>query len=323
MPNPVVSDVHVNRPLTNISVAYAQSAEQFVAGRVFPEISSSARSDEFFVYNKEDWFRIEAQKRAAGTESAGGGYALSRDSFYIDRIALHDDVDDPTIANADDPLSPLEDSTLYLTENVMMARERDFATNYFTTSVWGTDLTGVAAAPAGGQFLQWDQAGSTPIDDVDAAKLAVTQVTGRKPNTILTTLAVETVLKNHSTILDRIKYTQRATVSRDLLASLFDVDNFYVAEAVTNSANEGATESTDFILGKNLLLAYVAPNPGRRIPSAGYTFVWTGMGQGPNGMRTKRFRMESHESDRVEVESWYDQKVVGADLGYFFATAVA
>lgn len=323
MPNPVVSDVHVNRPLTNLSVAFAQETSDFIAGTVFPEVGSSARSDEYFIYNRADWFRIEAKKRAAGTESAGGGYSLQRDSFRCERTSLHDDVDDPTIANADDALAPIEDSTLYLTENVLRAREREWATNFFATSIWGTDLTGVPGAPAGGQFQQWDQAGSTPIEDVDTAKDSIRETTGRRANTIVTTPYVFTALKNNTAILDRIKYTQRATITEDLLAALFGVDRFLVASGVSNTAVEGAAEANSFILGKHLLLAHVAPNPGLRIPSAGYTFVWTGMGQGPNGFRVKRFRMEATESERVEVDAWWDQKVVAADLGYFFSGAVA
>jgi hypothetical protein len=33
MPNPTAGDVHVNRPLTNISIAYMQDAAGFVADR--------------------------------------------------------------------------------------------------------------------------------------------------------------------------------------------------------------------------------------------------------------------------------------------------
>ena len=54
-------------------------------------------------------------------------------------------------------------------------------------------------------------------------------------------------------------------------------------------------------------------------PSAGYTFSWTGAtGASDSGGRIKRFRLELLESDRVEIQMSFDQKLVAPDLGYFF-----
>ena len=70
---PTANQVHINRPLTNISVAYIQDDTHFIAGKVFPEIPVDKKSDLYFRYKKEDWFRDEARPRADGTESAGSG----------------------------------------------------------------------------------------------------------------------------------------------------------------------------------------------------------------------------------------------------------
>ena len=56
--------------------------------------------------------------------------------------------------------------------------------------------------------------------------------TGMRPNVAIMTPDVERVLANNSLVLDRIKYTQRGIVTRDLLASLFGADNAYVLSAV-------------------------------------------------------------------------------------------
>jgi hypothetical protein len=58
-------------------------------------------------------------------------------------------------------------------------------------------------------------------------------------------------------------------------------------------------------------------------PSAGYTFSHTGYtGATGNGTRIKRFRMDAIESDRIEIDMAYDQKLIAADLGYFFGAIV-
>ena len=54
--------------------------------------------------------------------------------------------------------------------------------------------------------------------------------------------------------------------------------------------------------------------PGLQTPTAGYTFSWTGyMGAGAEGTRIKQFRMEHLDSDRLEGQMAYDQKVVATD----------
>ena len=81
MPQPTMGQSHVDAVLTNISVAYAQQAGNFIADKVFPTVPVDKKSDKYFTYTKNDWFRDEAQRRGPGTEPAGGGYNLSTDTY--------------------------------------------------------------------------------------------------------------------------------------------------------------------------------------------------------------------------------------------------
>ncbi|GIV81719.1 MAG: hypothetical protein KatS3mg051_1073 [Anaerolineae bacterium] len=65
MTSPTRSDVHVDAVLTGISVAYIQSQTDFIATRVFPIVPVDKRSDVFYTYTKNDWFRDEAQRPGA------------------------------------------------------------------------------------------------------------------------------------------------------------------------------------------------------------------------------------------------------------------
>ncbi len=325
MPNPTPSDVHVNAPLTSISVAYIQQATNFIADKVFPNAPVGKQSDRYFQYDRADWFRVEAQERAPGTESAGGGWRIDNTPTYFARIyAVHKDIDDPTRANADAPIDMDRDATEWVTQQLLLLREKRFINAYFKTGVWATDLTGVAASPTGNQFLQWDQAGSDPISDVEDQAIDMAEKTGYKPNVLVIGPRVLAALKNHAAILDRIKYTQRGMVTPDLLAGLFEVEKVLVPFATENTAAEGATASYSLMYGKNAFLAYANPAPSLLKPSAGYIFPWTGLlGAGAYGNRIKRFRMEHLASDRVEGEMAFDCKLVAADLGVFFSGAVA
>ncbi len=334
MAQPTRGMVHIDRALTNISVAYIQDTTNFVAAQVFPVVPVQKQSDRYFVYLKEDWFRDEAEERAPGTESAGGKYEIDNTPTYFCRkYAFHKDVVEEDRANADDPLNPDIDATEFVTQKMLIRREVQWATTFFTpggppgtrTSPWATTVSGVAAGPGGGQFLQWGVGGSTPIEDVTNAKLAIASVTGMRPNVLVIGARVYETLRNHDDILGRIVFTQRGIVTVDILAALFDVERVVVGWAVRNVAVKGAAEDTDFLLGDQALLAYAAPRPALKTPTAGYTFAWTGLlGAGAFGNRMVRLPMDhlGLGTERIEGEMAFDLRVVSNDCGYFFADAV-
>lgn len=325
MPQPHINSVHVDAILTNISVAYLQRQDNFIADKVFPIVPVDKKSDKFFKYTKNDWFRDEAQRRADGTESAGSGYSLTTDNYSADVWAFHKDVGDQTLANADAPLNPLREAAEFVTHRLLLRRELQFVSDFFTTGVWGTDATGVAGTPSTGEFKQWsDYTNSDPINDIEGAKEDILSTTGLEGNTLVLGYSVFRQLKNHPDIVDRIKYTSSETITPDLLARLFEVDRVLVAKAVKATNKEGASEAYDFAYGKAALLCHVAPSAGLLTPSAGYTFAWTGVSGGLGAtIGTSQFRLEHLKAERVEGEVAFDNKVIGADLGYFFTSAVA
>jgi hypothetical protein len=336
MPQPNMSSVHVNVPLTNMSVAYIQDQSHFIADRVFPNIPVTKQSDRYYVYSRADFNRDEMQVRAPGTESAGGGYTLDNTpTYYAPVWAYHKDIDDQIRANSDSILQPDRDATIFVTQKALIRRERSWAQKNFITGVWANEETGVAATPGSGQFLQWNDAGSTPIEDVRAAKRKVLEQTGFEPNKLTLGKATYDALVDHPDIIDRVKYGQTAgapaMANASTLAQLFEVDEILVSKAVFNAGPKGADfassatkEQSQFIAGNNALLTYTTPTPSIMQPTAGYTFSWSGwFGAVDLGFRIKKFRMEWLESDRVEIQMAFDQKVVAADLGFFFANAVA
>ena len=327
MPRPSRRQVHIDRALTNISVAFIQSADAFVAERVFPVVPVQKQSDRYFVYEKEDWFRDEAQKRAPATESAGGGYDIDNTpSYFCEKYAFHKDVTEEDRVNADDPLRPNEDASRFVTQKMLLKREVVWANKFFSPDTWNNEAEGTSSSPGSDEVLQWDQEGSTPIQDVDAAKMSIASKTGFRPNVLVLGADVYSALRNHDDILGRIVFTQRGIVTPDILAQLFDVERVVIGWAVKNSAAKGATEDTDFLLGKHALLAYSAPSPGIMQPTAGYIFSWQGLlGAGAYGNRIVRLSMDQLGigTERVEGEMAFDVKKVADDLALFFKNVVS
>lgn len=332
MPNPTQSDLHVNVPLTNVSVAYVQSSDSYIADKVFPKVPVQKQSDMYWKYSKSDWRRTDVKRRAPGTESAGVGWNMDSDQYFCHVYAVHKDIDDQTRANADSNFNLDRDATEFITNQMLLKRDIDWTSSYFKTGVWATEYTGVGSAPGATQFLQWDLANSDPIADVARWIIAFRKLTGFAPNIGVMGPAVMAALKQHPDIIDRIKYTQRGIVTEDLIATLFDLDELYVSYAtvasgpqIPDARQQDAAATFDFIgNSQGFLLAYAPNNPSQQTPSAGYTFTWRGyLGGNAEGIRVKRFRMENIASDRVEAEQTYDMKVVCPDMGVFVNTAVS
>jgi len=322
MPQPTASDVHVNRPLTNVSEAFLQDLTGFVARKVFPVVPVSKQSDRYFKYDKKQWFRTDAKVRAPSTESAGSGFTIDNTPTYFAKVvALHKDVDDQIRANSDAPINPDNDATEFVTRQLMLQQEQDWAAKYFTTGVWTGSTTGTDVTPG----VLWDvPATSNPIEDLRAQITAVGRNSGLEANTLVLGKEVWDVLQDHPDFLERIKFTQTAIVAPDLLAAVLGLDRVLVAKAVQDTAAEGAAASHAFVHGKNALVTYSAPRPSLMKPSGGYTFAWTGLlGANSSGMRIKRFRMVELSSDRIEGESAYDHKVVSPEAGAFLSAVIS
>jgi hypothetical protein len=312
-----------------MSVAYSQMSN-FKTENIFKAIPVKHRSDEYFVYDHQDMFRSDADNRAAGAPAPLSGYNISSTAYFCNRVALGHPVSDPERANADAAINPDRDATEYITEQIELKKEKDWVATFFTTGVWSgasssTDMTGQAnPSSTTANFRQWNDVASTPIEDIRGEIVSIAKNRGRKPNGIAWGPQVFQALADHEDILQRIKFTQTGIVTEELIAQVLGLDEALTLWAVEDSATEGAAESMGFMAGKAALLYYAEPNPGIKKPSAGYRFVWTGPpGTPATGARIKRYRWEINESDMIEGESWFDDKVVDAKLGAFFATAVA
>lgn len=316
--SPTPGDVHVNTPLTNISIAFLQMSENFIATRVFPNIPVAFQSDRYYTYDRGEFNRDEMRKRAPGTESAGGSYTVDNTpSYFCEPYAFHKDIPDQVRANADSVLMPDREATEYLSHKAAIKREKLWASKFFTTGVWATDIG-----------KDWSPGGADdPIVDVRTGRRTVLESTGYEPNTLVMGRSVWDTLADNADVIDRVKYGQTpvgpAMGTMMALRELFGVERIFVMNAIENTATEGQTAVHSFIGGNSALLCYSAPSPGIMTPSAGYTFSWTGyLGAGAEGNRVSRFRMEHLKSDRVEIEMAFDQKLIAADLGYFFSVTV-
>lgn len=313
MPQPDVKDQHVDALLTMLSSAYMNDPSAYVADKMFTVVPVAKQSDIIPQYPKAFWFQDEAKLRAPGTVGAEGGFTVDNTAkYFADEYSFSHKIPDERRANFDQPYDPDMEATLYVTDKLLMRREKAFASDFMKTGVWGTDKTPTNL---------WSDYGlSTPIEDVEDGRTEIHKVTARDPNKLLLGRLVWAKTKHHPDLIERIKYTQRGVLTREIVAAILELDELLIGNSIENTAKEGQTASFSYIHGKHGLLAWVNPRPSLFTPSAGYTFHWSVFG----GLSViRRTRNEEARYDRISGSTYFDQKAVGTDCGYFFNGAVA
>ncbi len=310
--SPLAGDVHVNRPLTNFSQKYLQDANAFIAMSAMPNLPVAKQSDLYYVFDRDDFFRDEAAERADGTESQGGGWALSTEPYFCRTYSFHKDVTDRQRANQDSVIQLDNSSAQYVSHKMLIKRETNFKAQYFNTGIWATDVS-----------KTWSGTSDDPIVNIREARRTVQGNTGYQPNKMVISRAAYDILLDNDALLSRITggstREMPAMVMRELLAQLFELDRIFVMDAIVTTSKKGETAAREFIGGSNALVYYAPDSVSISEPSAGVQFSWTGLlGSTPAGMRIKKFRIDQYETDRVEGDMSFDHKVTGADLGYFF-----
>lgn len=321
MPQPTLSQVHVNQPLTNVSHAYINKLNP-VADKIFPIIRSDKKTNLFYKFPKDNWHKLQARKRAPGDQSAGTGYKLTTDSYDCDVVALHHDIPDQNRSNADPVLNLDAQGTVLVSRQLIMRREYDFAQTFFQPSTWTGSSTGGDISESS---KKWNTSSGIPITDLQSERAAMQAKTGFWANTVLFGTKSWTAFKNNAEVIDRIKYqglpADPAKITLQAAAAVLEVDQCLVADMVYNTADENAaTESmTSIFTTDSTLMTYSESlAPGIMQATAGYCFGWQQYADYDVVM--SRFRMEWLKSDRVEGEIAYTFKQVAADLGVFFTS---
>jgi hypothetical protein len=184
MSNPLGTEF-LSIPLRNFSVAQMQDTSAFIARRVLTKIPVAQQSAPYYVIPQSDWLRSEAKPLGRGSESAGGGWHLSDDNYSARVYAIHkdNDIQDYANANAAQIMNLDQDATAYVTEQLQILEDIKFRDTFMPDAggVWTVEYEGTSAAPGAGEFLQWDDPDSTPVDDIMNAQIAMAaQNGGRK-----------------------------------------------------------------------------------------------------------------------------------------------
>ena len=316
----IMGEVSVDNYLTNFSVMVRNDAMQYVSGQASTSVPVMQESDKYVIYPRGYFLRDEAEVRPLGGRPAQVGMKFENAQYLAEEWALEISIDDRQRRNTDSPINLDENAVRTLELKQLIREDRIWTSQFFTTGVWTNEEIG------GTDFTPFQDASSTPIDVVEGQKIEMARLTGFMPNTLVMGANVFKELKSNPDILDRIKYTQRGTVTTDLLAALFDVDRVVVPMGIYNAAPEGATDDFEFIHNENAMwMGFIDGSGGLNTPTAIARFGWTGLISGATsntGGVITRGRDDRAYSDWIHSRNAFDLKLVAADLGLFISNAV-
>lgn len=321
-----VKEMLVAGPLQDVSIAYRNL--DYIADRVFPVLDGSDPKAKIYIYNKGEWFRDEAQIRAAGTRAVRGRISASPKSIATDEYAFATPVtdEDRRFAKSKNapPLQPDTDAVEFCADKIDLKKERRVA-SLITGSTWVDNNAGGEDAEGGWAATT----GNTLITDITAGRKAIRAAIGRDPNCLLIDYATFLAAKEISDIKDKIKYTSRDSITPELLAKLLELDEVLVGKAIYSTAEE--TAAGDDFTAANIweinaakgmgFLFYRPAKLGLRVVTAGVQARIAYEDGQPR--RVTSWREGAEHQDVYEVAEETDIIQVCSGAGYLWADTYA
>ena len=319
MSDPTRAMMHLDKPLSDISIGYVPEEASFIGDKVFPSVPVDKQSDKFYIWTKGFWLRNAVEKRTPGDTFPEGRLQLSNDSYYCNEYHLGFPIPDEDRQNQDPGIELETTGAEWLKTQFWLNREIDVASVAFASGSWANYVTG------GTNFTVWSNYDeSDPISDVNLGMQTIQKATGKKANALVIGKEVFDILAEHPNLLEKFKYTSVGILSPEQVRQALRVDTLLIGEAVYESTAEGAASATrGYIWGKHGLLLHVPKAPGLRVAAAGYTFEWRIAGAGGLTIAIENIREDNRKRDFLTAIHAFDNKVVGSDLGYYFSGAVA
>lgn len=309
-------DWHIDAALTEISIQFTLDPADFVAPQILPVVPVGKQYDRYYIWDREYWFRIPRTKRAPATEPNYVEFGVSSAAYHCNNYMLAGRIPYEDLSNADDALEIETSTARGLSQLLALDWEKRVADLLTTITNAGSGRTYTGTD-------RWDDYGnSNPIADVTTGKAWMRLETGKTPNTLVVGAQVHDALLQHPDFIERVKYTARADQAAiaAAIADIFGVQRYLVGNAVANGAAEGLPASMSYLWGKNAVLLYVPPAPGRNVPSAGYSFRWRPEGFTDMVVETKE--NDDRKAREKRVGYFQDEQITAKQLLYTLATVV-
>ncbi len=310
--------------LTKLSIEYANRPDSFIGTKLFPVIPTGGEvSGLFKVFAKANRFKYYdgKDKRSRLARSAQIHAEMAADkTFSCNEYALHDGVyarDYKTFLSKG--LDLIEFAVQLVTDAILMGREKRIAALLQSGSV----LTNTAALSGNDRWDVFASESSDPFDDAETMRNSIHSLTGLDMNTVAMGRQVYNKLKQHPSIIERIKFTVTAigkAITPALMAQAFDVEEVLVGNPLYVTTKEGQSATLGYMWGKNVIGAYVNRSaPTNRTQMLGSIFSV----DGNEAPIMRKWYEDGVKGTFVEGEIDEDEVLVDLNCAYLFTTVVS
>jgi len=326
MPQPDSKALVVQGPLANVSVQYKN--QDYVGDRLLPIIDTDDPKIKITRYVKGAWFRDEAGIRAPGQQAKRGGYLVDFVGIATKEFAYAKEVtdEDRRFANSifGPVLRPDQDALEFSADKIDLSKEGRIAALLIATNFSGAGAGGEDAA---GLWAPNDST-NTFVEDVETRIETIRGSTGMRPNGLMLSANTYSKIKQITTVQNRIAYVERAIITPNVIAALFQLQEVLVAGAIRSSAVE-KKDGTDFTavnIWENTatkgaaFLYYRHPTVGPKVPLVGAQVRLRYESGLPR--RTSTWREEASHQDVYEVAEETDIVITGTDLGFWWKDTI-
>jgi len=300
---PLKNQLHQNKLLSNVSVQY--KSEELFWDKIFPMVQVKNDTDLYRVYDRN--FKIPESTRAPKGVAKEFSLEWSTSSYSLEQHALKDYVGEDEKQN--DDLGSLQvDVTESLTEAIYRRLELSVA-QLMTSTSWSLNVSLAAGAAFNANTTTSDP---VPVFDTGASTMIANG--GKKPNYAVIKRDIMIPIKNHVSILDRVKYTS-SEVTESMIGALIGIPEILSPAAAYDTAANGIAPSMSNFYDDHAFMGWKPKSAGMRQPSAGYMFV-------SRQPRVRTWFDNERNADGVEVEVKYQAKVVASLCGYLIKDCI-
>ncbi|NBW08354.1 MAG: hypothetical protein EBR82_10035 [Caulobacteraceae bacterium] len=324
----------VNGVLSNISTAYMQKQEAYVAAKIFKPIAVGDIAGVYYKLSKADMMRSQAEKVGPLVDTPVGQFAITNGTYRSELKALANAIDlevfGEAASQAGGQIDLYQTAVEFITNQLLLKQELEFAATALVTGVWGTTVVGTTG---GTGFYKFGESAANPLNAIEAGLVKIYETTGimAQDLTVSMSYKVFRAIAKHSTVIERVKYTKGISSASGMgdgqvgaaeIAGALGIKekNLVVSSAIYNTANHGATASMAEVFGDNILISYAPDTPSKNTPAAGYHFNWTGYkgGGGSNGVYIATWN-DPNKRGAIMVDGVLHNapEIVSTDTGYF------
>lgn len=272
------SNLHVNRPLTDMLIKFDWTQMGWLRQRYFPQKKVDKLSNQMRQISRQNMLRLFEGKTGFGGKIHRVQFQTDATlSYNCEMFAFEAVIDESEAKAADSELAyemqQMEQPLISMNLRMEYLAIKDSLRNT-------AKLTKNTTLNPNQLWSNFSSSSSDPIADLIAACMKVRSQTQRKANRLGIDHMVWGKTVQHPNVIERVKFQTGRTgamltpeILEDILSPWLEKGSIDIYAGRYNSAAEGEAETLKSFLGSDVVVAYV-DNPGMMSWGLGYEFAW-------------------------------------------------